>query len=100
MLSHSTNLEEVKMKIDFFTKVILSAIAVLLLLNLLSGFFASRTAFAQKEENQKGRYEISAWASPIGTYGHHSCYYIIDTTTGKVTDSHEDIHTITQPEKQ
>ncbi len=83
------------MKTDLFTKVILSAIAVLLLLNLLSGLFASAPALAQHEENQKGRYQISAWASSIGTYGHHNGYYVLDTATGKVTDSREDVHDIT-----
>jgi hypothetical protein len=85
------------MKVNLFTKVILSAIAVLLLLNLFSGLFASRPALAQHEANQIGRYQIAAWASSIGTYGHHNGYYIVDTATGKVTDSHEDTHDITAP---
>lgn len=83
------------MKTDLFTKVVLSAIAVLLCLNLLNGLFASRPATADQTGNTVNRYQISAWASSIGTYGHHSGYYVLDTTTGKVVDKHEDIHTIT-----
>ncbi len=82
------------MKTDLFTKVILSAIAVLLFMNLISGLLSSRPATAA-QANTVNRYQISAWASSIGTYGHHSGYYVLDTTTGQVVDKKEDIHTIT-----
>ena len=80
---------------DLFTKVALSAIAVLLFLNLMSVLFATRPATAQQQGSPTGRYQISAWASSIGTYGHHSGYYVVDTTTGKVVAKEEDVHTIT-----
>ncbi len=85
------------MKTDLFTKVVLSAIAVLLCINLISGLFSSRPATAEQTNGTVNRYQISAWASSIGTYGHHSGYYVIDSTTGKIVDKHEDIHTITPP---
>jgi len=39
-----------------------------------------------------GRYQISSWASYSGLRVHHSGYYIIDTTTGKIVDSGHEIH--------
>lgn len=85
------------MKTDPFTKVLLSMIAALLFLNLLSGMLSSRPATAEQANNGINRYQLSAWASSIGTYGHHSGYYVIDSTTGKIVDKHEDVHTITPP---
>jgi hypothetical protein len=85
------------MKTDLFTKVMLSVIAALLFLNLFSGVLSSRPATAEQTGGSINRYQISAWASSIGTYGHHSGYYVVDTTTGKLVDKHEDIHTITPP---
>ncbi len=85
------------MKTDVFTKVVLSVIALLLFMNLVSGLFSSKTAIAEQTSGPVNRYAISAWASSIGTYGHHSGYYVIDTVTGKVIDKHEDVHTITPP---
>ncbi len=85
------------MKTDLFTKVVLSAIAVLLCMNLISGLLSSRPATAEQANGQVNRYQISAWASPIGTFGHHSGYYVIDTVTGKLVDKHEEVHTITPP---
>jgi hypothetical protein len=41
-----------------------------------------------------GRYQISSWASYTGERVHHSGYYIIDTTTGKVVDRGHEIHGI------
>jgi hypothetical protein len=85
------------MKTDLFTKVVLSVIAVLLCMNLVSGLFSSRPATAEQANDTVNRYQISAWASSIGTFGHHSGYYVIDSTTGKVVDKHEDVHIITPP---
>ncbi len=85
------------MKTDLFTKVVLSVIAVLLFLNLFVGLFPMRPAIASPQVEGVNRYQISAWASSIGTYGHHSGYYVIDTVTGKLVDKHEDVHTITPP---
>jgi hypothetical protein len=82
------------MKADSFAKVVLSLIAVLLFLNLASGLLAARQATAEQPASAIGRYQISSWASYIGTYGHHSGYYVLDTTTGKVVETHEDIHNL------
>jgi len=84
------------MKVDLFTKVLLSLIVVLLALNLVSNFFNARPAMALPENSQIGKYQISSWAASIGTYGHHSGYFIVDTTTGKLFDSHEEVHDITK----
>lgn len=85
------------MKTDIFTKAVLSTIAVLLFMNLISGLLSSRPATAEQTNGAVNRYQISAWASPIGTFGHHSGYYIIDTVTGKLSDKHEEVHSITPP---
>ena len=50
------------MKTDQFTKVMLCIIAVLLLLNLLSGLFPLRPAIAE-QAGPVNRYQISAWAA-------------------------------------
>jgi hypothetical protein len=85
------------MKTDLFTKVVLSAIAALLFMNLISGLFSIRPATAEPQAERVNRYQVSAWASSIGTFGHHSGYYVIDTATGKLFDKHEEVHTITPP---
>jgi len=46
-----------------------------------------------------GRYQISSWASYAGERIHHSGYYIIDTTTGKVMDRGHEIHGIQKGSK-
>lgn len=84
------------MKIDLFTKVLLSLIVVLLALNLGSNFFNTKPAMALPENSQIGRYQISSWAASIGTYGHHNGYFVVDTATGKIFDSHEEAHDITK----
>ncbi len=84
------------MKADSFTKVMLSLVAVLLFLNLLSGMLATRQATADEPSSPVGRYQISSWASSIGTYGHHNGYYVLDTATGKVVETHEDIHKLSE----
>jgi len=79
------------MKTDRYMKIVLSLIAVFLFLNLVAGLFPSRTAVA--EVGSAGRYQISAWAAQVGSLGgHHSGYYVLDTITGKVVESHEDAH--------
>ncbi len=83
------------MKVDSVMKALLAVIAVLLFLNLVSTSFFSGPAHAD-EALRAGRYQISAWAASIGTYGHHSGYFVLDTATGKVTDSHEEAHDITK----
>jgi len=46
-----------------------------------------------------GRYQISSWASYAGERVHHSGYYIIDTTAGKVVDRGHEIHGIQKGSK-
>ena len=47
-----------------------------------------------------GRYQISSWASYSGERVHHSGYYIIDTTTGKVVERGHEIHGIDKGSKR
>lgn len=47
-----------------------------------------------KAEGDIGRYQISSWASYSGEKVHHSGYYIMDTTTGKIVDQGHEIHGI------
>ena len=62
---------------------------------LLSGVFSGPPwAIAERDDSQIGRYQISAWSSYAGERVHHSGYYIIDTTTGKVVDRGHEIHGI------
>ena len=81
------------MNIDRFTKVMLCIIAVLLFLNFAQNLFGSKPAFAVPESSTPGRYQISSWAGHGGGFILHEGYYIVDTTTGKVVDSHEKILT-------
>ncbi len=83
------------MKADLFTKTMLAIIAVLLFLNLISGLLPARQAVAQQDAGPVNRYQISAWAASIGTYGHHSGYFVVDTVTGKVVDKKEEEHSLT-----
>ncbi|MDA8077552.1 MAG: hypothetical protein M0Z79_01310 [Nitrospiraceae bacterium] len=83
------------MKTELFTKTMLVIIAVLLFLNLVSGLLPVRKAIAQQDAGPVNRYQISAWAASIGTYGHHAGYFVVDTVTGKVVDKKEEVHTIT-----
>jgi hypothetical protein len=80
------------MRTDRSTKILLGIISVLLFLNLLQGIFPAKPAVAQKSNSEIGRYQVSAWAAQSGSYTHHNGYYIIDTTTGKVTDSKAEVH--------
>jgi hypothetical protein len=57
------------------------------------------SALAQGEQEQVGRYQISAWASYAGARVHHSGYYVLDTVSGKVVDKGHEVHGIdTNPE--
>jgi len=79
------------MKTDLVTKVLLGFIAVLLFLNLIYHFSAD-PATAAKGNGEIGRYQISAWAAQAGQSTHHSGYFVVDTTTGKVVESREEVH--------
>jgi hypothetical protein len=86
------NPKEAIMKTDRYTRIILSLVAVLLLLNLMSSMLTSGSVQAQENQNEVGRYEIAAWAATSGPLGHHSGYYVLDTMTGKVIDKHFEVH--------
>ncbi len=81
------------MKRDVFNKLFLVIIAFLLLLNFMQGIFSTNTVMAEKDNEQVGRYQISAWAAQSGRFGHHNGYYVVDTVTGKVVDSKSEVHT-------
>ncbi len=80
------------MKVDRFTKIILCITAILLFLNLAHSFLASKPALAVRGSEDIGRYQISAWGAQAGATVHHSGYYVLDTTTGKVVDSRMEVH--------
>ncbi len=84
------------MKNDQSMKALLCLIALLLFLNLATGFFGSRSAQAVPETVGRGKYQISSWSTGIGTYGYHIGYYVLDTTTGRVVDSRDETHDITE----
>ena len=84
------------MNIDRFTKVILCIVAVLLFLNFAQKLLDSKPVFAASENSTPGRYQISSWAGHGGGFILHEGYYVVDTSTGKIVDSHEKIHTRTE----
>jgi hypothetical protein len=92
----STNLnihKEVKqMKTDRITKVLLGIIAILLFINLGNSFFSSKSALAVSENQDKGRYQISAWGVKSESAAVHSGYYVLDTATGQVVASKMEVH--------
>jgi len=83
------------MNIDRTTKVILCIIAVLLFLNFAQSLFVSKPVFAVPENSSIGRYQITSWAAHGGGFMLHDGYYVLDTTTGKIVDRYEKIHTRT-----
>jgi predicted Zn-dependent peptidase len=80
------------MKDNLYKKLFFGLLALLLLLNFMQGAFSTSTATAEGRSEEIGRYQISAWSTIAGQYGHHSGYYIIDTTTGKVVGSKSEVH--------
>ena len=82
------------MKKDLLYKFFLSIVALLILLNFTHSIFSSGTAEAVKGNEDIGRYQISSWAATSGPRMHHSGFYIIDTTTGKVIDSKSEVHSL------
>jgi hypothetical protein len=77
------------MKMDRSIKVVLWIIVGLLFLNLVNSFISSRDAsvLAAGEPGNIGRYQVSAWAAQSSPTSHSYGYYIIDTSTGQVSDS-------------
>lgn len=80
------------MKREYFNKILLGIIALLLLMNFMQGLFSANTASAEKESEQVGRYQIAAWAARSGQTSHHSGYYVVDTVTGKVVERKAETH--------
>ena len=80
------------MKSDYFTKMVLCVIAILLCLNLLRGALTSNPVEAANAGDAVGRYQIAAWAAQSGAFTHHNGYYIVDTVTGKVVDTKAEVH--------
>jgi hypothetical protein len=78
---------------DFFKGIILS-VTVIAAFILTTNLFSSSSAVAQNGENQIGRYQISSYATYSGARVHFSGYYIVDTTTGKITDQKHETHGI------
>jgi len=77
------------MKKNLLTACGLWAVAILLVLNLVTAFFQPGNVFA-KTEDAIGRYQISAWASPSKGSIQFAGYYVIDTTTGKMVAKHSE----------
>ena len=80
------------MKIDFWTKVALWTIAVLLSLNFFQQVFTSQPALALRSDTV-GKYQISSWAAHGGATTVHIGYYVVDTSTGKVVDRKAEVRT-------
>ncbi len=74
------------MKTDRVTKVLLGIVLILLLINLLTSV-SSRAVLAVSGDEEKGRYQISAWAVQAEGAQVHAGYYVLDTATGKVVTS-------------
>ncbi len=70
-------------KMDRYTKVILTVIAVLLVLILLKERVGMEPVFAQSGVNGIGRYQIA-----LRDKDDPNIYWIVDTTTGQVKRKH------------
>ena len=79
------------MKIDRITKVLLGIVSILLLLNLLNSVLSSKPALAISGDEEKGRYQISAWAAQSEGSLVHSGYYVLDTASGKIVGSKAEV---------
>ena len=84
------------MKTDRITKVLLGIVSILLLLNVLNNVFSSKPALAVSEDENKGRYQISAWGVQPQNAEPRSGYYVLDTATGRVVASKTEVHPLRQ----
>jgi hypothetical protein len=75
------------MKADRITIALLGIVSILLLLNLLNSVSSSKSALAVSRDEEKGRYQISAWAAQAEGADVHTGYYVLDTATGKIVAS-------------
>jgi hypothetical protein len=73
-------------------KIALWVIAVMLVLNFAHRVLIARPALAVDDGKGIGRYQISSWSAFTGGITFHSGYYIVDTVTGKVVETHMDAH--------
>jgi hypothetical protein len=80
------------MKNDRLTKVLLGIIAVALIFNFLNSLLSSKPALAISENENKGRYQISAWGVQTQGAEPRSGYYVLDTATGMVVASKTEAH--------
>ena len=80
------------MKTDRLTKILLAMIVILLFINLMNNFFSSKPALAGSEADDKGRYQISAWAVHPQNVEPRSGYYVLDTATGTVVANKMNTH--------
>jgi uncharacterized protein YpmB len=80
------------MQPDRLTKILLVIIAVLLAMNLVNSFFSSKPVLAGPESENKGRYQISAWAVQPQNAEPQSGYYVLDTATGEVVAKKTEVH--------
>jgi hypothetical protein len=62
------------MKPDRVTKILLGIIVILLFINLVNSLFSSKTALAVSGNEDKGRFQISAWAAQTEGAKVHSGY--------------------------
>lgn len=70
-------------------------LVVIAVLSFLAGSFSGpQRVAAQADDAQVGRYQISAWSAYSGAYIHHSGYYVLDTTTGRVVDRGHEVRSI------
>jgi hypothetical protein len=79
------------MKTERITKILLGIVSFLLFLNLLNGFISSKPAVAISGGEERGRYQISAWAVQAEAARIHSGYYVLDTATGMIVASKAEI---------
>lgn len=76
----------------FITTLVASAAVAVLIVATL--FFLRPSGVSAEASGDIGRYQISSWASYSGARVHHSGYFVLDTTTGEVVESHHEIHDI------
>jgi hypothetical protein len=76
------------MKVDLYTKVILTLLLLVLAYLAFKATWAPKEAKAQfplSPASSMGRYQIDSWGTG-GPGGFGMGYFIIDTTTGRVTE--------------
>jgi len=67
-------------------------LGILFLLNLAVTVLEPQTAYAKKDTDPVGRYQITSWALSTGGMSHYTGYYVLDTATGKIIDKFSELH--------